>query len=166
MKQTIALNKRSCFYALSLIFSEAYYNVINTPLMYIDSKNSANFLSFAFDDSAEKVWIAGTNISSQDMEKIVNKVEKTIKDSLDIPVHVNAILIEPTDTPKQTKSVSYSQSQNDINANTKDSYILIFKSFKEATEYLQENQNEPQDDISHLNEAETYYEKIVQYLNK
>ena len=68
--------------------------------------------------------------------------------------------------PKTNKSVSYSQSQNDINANTKDSYILIFKSFKEATEYLQENQNEPQDDISHLNEAETYYEKIVNYLNK
>ena len=157
--------RRSYFYALSLIFSEAEYNIIDKPLLHVHKPNTFTFLPFIFDDSAEDVWIAAMGISSTDMEDIINTVKDTIHKTLDIPVHVNGVLIQPTDKPKQTKTVSQAQSQKDIHANTTDSYILIFQSIAEAAEYFQNNTNPIQEDITHLPDAISYYEKIVNYLN-
>ena len=158
------MQKRSCFYLLSYMFSEAKYNTIYEPLVYI-SKSTTGFLSLAFDDSAENVWIAAMGIPSTDLEKIVNFAKATIHESLDMPVHINAVLVDPADKPKQTKEISYSQSQKNMMSNIEDSYILIFKTLKEAEKYFQENQNQTQTDITHLPEATSYYKTIVNYLN-
>ena len=164
MTKPLTSLKRSCFYLLSFMFSEAGYNVVNKPLIYT-TKKSSDFLSFAFDDSAENVWIAAADMSSKDIEKIVNKTRNAIHETLDIPVHVNAILINPTDKPTQTSKISYEQSQKNINASAKDSYILIFNSLQDADDYLQANKNQFQEDISHFPDALSYYEKIVELLN-
>ena len=156
--------KRSCFYLLSYLFSEAKYNVINKPFIYISGTTHA-FLSFAFDDSAEKVWIAGMGLSSKDMEKIINELKTIIHETLDLPVHVNGILIEPADTPTQTKEITYTQSQKDIETTPDDSYILIFKSIKEADDYLQANQNPIQKNTDHLPDSFLYYENVINYLS-
>ena len=88
-----------------------------------------------------------------------------IHETLDMPVHINAILIAPTDKPAHTKSISYAQSQKNIQANTEESYILIFNTLQQASDYMQANPNKPQKDISHLPDALLYYEKTIELLN-
>ena len=150
--------KRSCFYLLSYLFSEAKYNVINKPFIYISGTTHA-FLSFAFDDSAEKVWIAGMGLSSKDMEKIINELKTIIHETLDLPVHVNGILIEPADTPTQTKEITYTQSPHHSQR------YQAFKSIKEADDYLQANQNPIQKNTDHLPDSFLYYENVINYLS-
>ena len=155
---------RSCFYLLSYMFSEARYNIVNNPLVYPQKTQNA-FLSFAFDDSGENVWIAAHKIPSTDMEHIVNQVKEIVHDTLDLPVHINAILIQPTDKPTQTQKISYAQSQKNIQASAKDSYMLIFKTLAQAEEYLMAHPNQIPEDVSHLPATLSYYEAIVTYLN-
>lgn len=165
MAKPAFLNKQSAFYALSLVMSEAGYKIVNIPLLFTDKTQTRNFLSVAFDDSCENVWIAGTGISSTDMEHIVNHAKSIIHETLDMPVHINAILIAPTDKPAHTKSISYAQSQKNIQADTEESYILIFNTLQQASDYMQANPNKPQKDISHLPDALLYYEKTIELLN-
>ena len=157
---------QSCFYALSYIFSEAKYTPINMPLLHF-SKTSTDFLSFAIDDSAENVWIGAIGMASTDLEKVISHAKAIINETIgsEIPVHVNAILIKPTDKPTKTEKISYSQSQENIKANTQDSYILVFNSIDEAYEYLQDNKNQIEEDITHLPSAIEFYENVIEYLN-
>lgn len=159
------MQQKSCFYLLSYIMSDAQYNTINEPLVYA-SDTSNGFLSFAFDDTAENVWIAAMDIPSTDLEYIVNTAKTVIHETLDIPVHINAILINPSDKPTQVKHISYAQSQKNIQATISDSYILIFKSIQDAQEYLYANPNQIQSDTPHLPEATSYYDTVIKYLNQ
>lgn len=156
--------KLSAFYMLSYILSEAGYHVINTPLE-LESDTDHAFLSFGFDDSGERLWVAACGVPSTDLEAVINETRTIVHETLDIPVHVNAILVQPTDKPTHVKQVSYPKSQQNIAASAQDSYILIFKSFKEAEKYLNEYKNTTQENATHLPAAASYYETLVRHLN-
>jgi hypothetical protein len=154
------------FHLSAAIFSEAGYNTVHTPLIYTNNDGSQNFLSLAFDDSGQKVWITGFNLTSADMEDIVNKTKKIIHESIDdFPIYINAVLIQPADKPNQTQKISYEQSQKTMNKNNEDSYILIFDNLLDADDYIVSNKNQPVQDTEHLPASYEYYETIVKYLN-
>lgn len=157
--------KRPNFYLLAYLFAKAGYTVINKPLTYI-TKKETDFITLAFDDSGERLWVSAMDMSSNKLEGIITQIRTTIQETLDIPVHVNGILITPTDTPKKTQKITYAQSQEFINASDQDSYILIFPSVASAEEYLNNNPNTPQSDShTYLSAASNYYETITDYLN-
>lgn len=156
----------SCFYALSYLFSEAKYNTINLPLVHI-TKKATDFLSFAIDDSAENLWIGAFGMSSADLEKILTKTKSVIDEAIgnEMQIHVNAILIKPSDKPTKTEKISYQESEDMMKSDVNDSHILIFNSVDEANEYLQSTPNKIEKDITHLPSAMEFYENVIEYLN-
>lgn len=161
------IHNLSIFHCFGYIFSSANFTPIETPIVVKSAKNSTVF-TLAHDDSAETLWVAAQGISSTAMLKTMRLIKQLVEETLDATtLHINAILIDPTDTPKGTIGASYAETKKHMNKNTLDSDILIFDSAEAAFNYLQsapgviDSENETVYSAYH-----EYLQTLVEYMNK
>lgn len=161
------LNNLSIFHCFGYIFSSANFTPVETPIVVKNGKDSSVF-TLAHDDSAETLWVAAQGISSNSMLKTLRQIKQLIEETLDATtLHINAILIAPTDTPKKMITTTYAETKKHMNKSTIDSDILIFDSAEAAFNYLQSASSEIIPDNKTVYSAyHEYLQTLVEYMNK